>query len=331
MKPDEPWIIVGQGLAGTCLAWQLWRRNAPFVVCDSGAGGSSRIAAGMVNPITGKNFHPGADVARCIPESVAFYRECETIPGETFWHPLPILRLASTPGEWRKISSKLHDPDVLRWLSDKQAPVVPGWEGAVVIDGGGRLDVRAFLDASRDFFIANGVYETRNCDLSSSTPRHIWCDGAAGLISGRHGPHRCAKGEMLVLDAPSWDQTMIRIGGGGWLVPLGEGLFKTGSTYDWDDLSSAPTAAGRRTIEMIATKLADENFRVISHEAGIRPILRRSDPLIGPLAENGWMFNGLGSKGSVYAPGVAHRLAHWLLDGTPPEPHYDIRRFFPGP
>jgi glycine/D-amino acid oxidase-like deaminating enzyme len=41
----------------------------------------------------------------------------------------------------------------------------------------------------------------------------------------------------------------------------------------------------------------------------------------------GWMFNGLGSKGSLYAPGMARRLASWMLDGQEPEGHFDIRRF----
>ena len=39
------------------------------------------------------------------------------------------------------------------------------------------------------------------------------------------------------------------------------------------------------------------------------------------------MFNALGSKGSLYAPGMARRLAEWLIDGTAPEPDVDIRRF----
>jgi glycine/D-amino acid oxidase-like deaminating enzyme len=73
--------------------------------------------------------------------------------------------------------------------------------------------------------------------------------------------------------------------------------------------------------------LGGTEFEVIDHEAGVRPILRRSEPLIGPLAEGGWMFNALGSKGSLYAPGMAARLARWLLNGIEPEPEVDFRAF----
>ncbi|NJM36953.1 MAG: hypothetical protein HC845_03230 [Akkermansiaceae bacterium] len=34
------WRIVGQGLAGTCLAWALWKRGVRFHLLDSGAGGA---------------------------------------------------------------------------------------------------------------------------------------------------------------------------------------------------------------------------------------------------------------------------------------------------
>ena len=127
--------------------------------------------------------------------------------------------------------------------------------------------------------------------------------------------------------AADWDGSRIRIGAGGWLVPLGGGVFKVGSTYEWEELDDIPTAKGRARIEEIACRLGGVDFEVIGHDAGVRPILRRSQPLIGPLEGGGWMFNGLGSKGSLYAPGMARRLACWLVDGTEPEPELDFRKF----
>jgi glycine/D-amino acid oxidase-like deaminating enzyme len=88
-----------------------------------------------------------------------------------------------------------------------------------------------------------------------------------------------------------------------------------------------PSEAGLERLRRIATRLGGADYEIIAHEAGVRPILRRSEPLIGPMSEGGWMFNGLGSKGSLYAPGMARRLATWMLDGKGPEEHFDIRRF----
>ncbi len=314
--------IVGQGLAGTCLAWALWRRGEEFTLLDRGTGGSSRVAAGMVNPITGKNFEPSWRIAEFLPEALAFYAEMEKLIRRQVWYPFPVLRLAASDKEWRKITSKLDSPDVVPWIAGEI--VAPAdWVGAVEVRGGGRLDTRAFLDGSREFFEKLGCYRKGEFSIGEA----IHCDGAVGLMSGRYGPHRCAKGEILTIRATGWDESRIRIGAGGWLVPQGGGLFKVGSTYEWNELDDLPTAAGRLRVEEIASRLGGEAFEVVAHEAGVRPILRRSQPLIGPLDGGGWMFNALGSKGSLYAPGMARRLAEWLIDGREPEPDVDIRLF----
>lgn len=296
------------------------------MVVDRGAGGSSRVAAGMVNPITGKNFEPSWRLAEFLPEALKFYAGVEEQIGCQVWHSLPVLRLAGTDKEWRKITSKLDSPEVRPWVVG-EVPAPAGWVGAVELRGGGRLDTRAFLRGSREFFERLGCYRLDDVSDEETGPRVIRCEGAAGLLAGRYGPHRCAKGEILTIRAAGWDGTHIRIGAGGWLVPQGGGVFRVGSTYEWEDLDDMPTARGRNRVEEIATRLGGSDFEAIGHEAGVRPILRRSQPLIGPVDAGGWMFNALGSKGSLYAPGMAARLARWLLDGIVPEPEVDFRWF----
>ena len=69
---------------------------------DRETGGSSGLAAGLVNPVTGKNFEPSARIGEFLPEAVEFYAEVEKQTRETIWHPLPVLRLAETEKEWPK-------------------------------------------------------------------------------------------------------------------------------------------------------------------------------------------------------------------------------------
>ena len=320
----KKWTIVGQGLAGSCLAWALWNRGLPFVMLDRGAGGSSRVAAGMINPITGKNFEPSWRIAGFLPEALAFYAAVEMQIGRKIWHPFPILRLAGTEKEWRKIVSKLTDPLVAPWVAGEVA-APPGWLGAVELHGGGRLDTQAFMQGSREFFEKIGAYRTE--EVTSGGADQIRCDGAEGLLTGHFGPARCAKGEILTVLADGWDETRIRTGAGGWLVPMGNGRFKAGSTYEWNQLDEFPSLSGRERVKEIVARLGGKKFQILRHEAGVRPILRCSQPLIGPLVEGGWMFNALGSKGALYAPGMARRLANWLADGTEPESEVDVRVF----
>lgn len=310
--PETP-LIVGQGLAGTCLAWEFLRRGLEFRIADRGEGGSTRVAAGLINPITGKNFEPSWRIAEFYPQAISFYRSLEEEFGEALWHPLPVLRLASSEKEWEKISAKLALPEVSPWMgADHEIPT--GFIGGVELVGGGWLDTRKFLGLSHDRFRDLGLW----ADTGS---QRIRCEGAAGLIAGSMGEHRCAKGEILTVRA-DWPETHIRIGAGGWLVPIGGGCFRVGSTYDWDNLDEQATAAGLERITAIATKLGGEDFEVIAHVAGIRPILRRSQPLIGKDDTGDWVFNGLGSKGTLYAPGMAAMLADWILDGIRPAPEF---------
>ncbi len=322
MKPTR-WTIIGQGLAGTCLAWELWKRQVPFTIVDREQGGSSRVAAGLINPVTGKHFEPSKSIATFLPQAMEFYAEIETLLGTRIWHPHPILRLAGNDKEWAKIQLKAGQPDVARWLANGAHPVaVDGWSGAIEVHSGGRVDTREFLDRSREFFRSHGFYQKADPRFDDTPPHSVWCEGASGLIAGRYGTHRCAKGEILSVRAAGWNEHEIRIGAGGWLVPVGNGHFKVGSTYEWDQLDETPTDRGLETLQALATRLGGADFEIIGHQAGIRPILRRSEPLIGPLGKDQWMFNALGSKGSLYAPGIARQLAAWLTDGTEPDPDY---------
>ncbi|HBA65740.1 MAG TPA: FAD-dependent oxidoreductase, partial [Methylococcaceae bacterium] len=50
---DIDFLIVGQGLAGSLLAFELIQRNAQVMVVDDGRENASEVAAGLINPVTG--------------------------------------------------------------------------------------------------------------------------------------------------------------------------------------------------------------------------------------------------------------------------------------
>lgn len=303
------------GLAGCCLAWQRQFRGQEFTWHDDARdGASSRMAAGLINPITGKNFNASWRLAEFLPEAEAFYNRVGGILGVKLWHPMPVWRMVGEK-EWAKIGGKLHEAGP--WLDDVKEDV-PGWRAAVILKGGGRVATRKFCDGTRDYFAASIA-------SNPGSSREVLCEGSAGLIAGRLGKHRCAKGEILTVRASAWQNDHIVIGGGGWLVPLGDGWFKAGSTYEWDHLDGSPTPQGRARVEEILRLLGGADFEVIAHEAGVRPIVRKSQPVIGELLDGRVVFNGLGSKGSLYAPGVSAQLNAWLSDGTAIDPGLDLK------
>lgn len=301
------------GLAGCCLAWQRHFRGQTFTWTDDDReGASSKMAAGLINPVTGKSFSPSWRLAEFLPEAVDFYERVSGLLRRQLWFPLPVWRLIGE-AEWPKLSGKF---DAAQPWVERIEENLRDWRAAVILKGGGRVATREFCEDTRRFF--SGV----RSDPKPGNTR-VLCEGAVGLIAGRLGDHRCAKGEILTVHA-TWPQDRILIGGGGWLVPTGQGTFKAGSTYVWDELDGTPTVEGRSRIERILRLLGGEAFEVVAHEAGIRPIVRKSQPVIGSQPDGSIVFNGLGSKGSLYAPGVAARLADWLEGGGEIDPELDL-------
>ena len=85
MNPEI--LIVGQGLAGTTLALQLHRSGIPFLVVDNpNISRSSRVAAGLFNPVVFKRMNLGWRTHDCLKEAISFYRFVEQLTESSFCH-----------------------------------------------------------------------------------------------------------------------------------------------------------------------------------------------------------------------------------------------------
>ncbi len=288
--------IEGFGLAGACLALALAHRGAKVFVHDDGLGGSTRVAAGLVNPVAGKNFQPSWRINDFWPEALRFYESLDV----SLFKPMPIFR---------------------KWLSDqakfeKKEALVRPWVESISAEGvfwrgGGWLDTSRFLEQARQALLALGVrFEQGSCEVKIS------CTGARGLMKddAKGLSHRCAKGEMLKVRITDWQQENI-LTGGGWLIPIGQHEYRVGATYDWDGFERGPTSEGREKVVAILEGFTRKPFEIVDHVSGVRPIVRRSQPVLFQRKPKEWIFNGLGSKGVIYAPGTARRLADHLLEG----------------
>lgn len=324
----KPIVIVGMGLAGTCTAWNFWHRGVPFRIVDSGRPGSSVVAAGLIHPVTGKQCTVAPDFAVRREQAETFYRTIEALVSTQCWHPLEVWRLLSQEEVKKKIS-RFESGAAASWVLgiEKQAR----WpeETAVLLRGGARLDVAHFLQISRDFFAAQNCYRQGECPLPQQNELTILCEGAEGLMRGNPVAwrHRCARGEILTVHAPNWRQERM-VTGRGWLVPVGQDCYKVGATYEWDQLERGPTTEGMKRLSEMAQFLGGPDFEVVAHEAGVRPILRQSQPVAGRLDENLYVLNGLGSKGSLYAPWASEQLVNHILDGKEMESTLCVASYF---
>ena len=94
------YLIVGQGIAGSFLAWNLVQQNKTVMVMDyQHDQSSSMISAGIINPITGKRFALTPEFDKFYDYARQTYKELEAVFGDQFFEEKPILRCFKTQDE----------------------------------------------------------------------------------------------------------------------------------------------------------------------------------------------------------------------------------------
>ena len=112
-----PVLIVGQGLAGTLLAWALERAGRDFVIADAGHGESaSRVGAGLVNPVTGERWAAAPGWAEKAAEAREVYREIEAVWGVRLLTELRIRREWRSPEEAALVRAKVARGELAPWV-----------------------------------------------------------------------------------------------------------------------------------------------------------------------------------------------------------------------
>jgi glycine/D-amino acid oxidase-like deaminating enzyme len=342
-------LIVGQGLAGTAFAFRAREAGLRVAVLDRGdAASASRAAAGLVTPVTGKRVVKGWRFDEFHPIAVAYYRRIEAEFGERVYHETPMVRLFATDRE-RAVFEARAGTEFRGLTRPTEPPLNPAWfEGR--LDGfemprAGRLDVPRYLDAARTVFERDGVFLHAGLaaeDLSFAgdlvrvrrlglTARFVFfCTGFdfGAYPWFRRIPFNAAKGEILALRVPGLEERRV-VNRGVWLAPAGGDHFQAGATYEWDDLTPTPTAAGRAELEARLRTLLKLPFEVVGHRAGVRPISADRNPILGfhPAEPRVGCFTGLGSKGVLLAPYFAGQLVAAMVGNGRIDAEVEVNRY----
>jgi len=138
-----------------------------------------------------------------------------------------------------------------------------------------------------------------------------------------------AKGELLLIKAPYLKLDVI-VNTSIFILPLGNDIFKVGSTYNWTDKSNTPTPEGKQELLYKLQEILSCDFEVISHYAGVRPTVKDRKPLVGThsVHKRIHVLNGLGTRGVMLGPAMAKELFDHIEFGMPLSPEVNINRFF---
>jgi glycine/D-amino acid oxidase-like deaminating enzyme len=103
-----------------------------------------------------------------------------------------------------------------------------------------------------------------------------------------------------------------------------------GATYEWKNLTDDPTPEGLIELETKLRMLITSAFKVINHEAGIRPSVIDRRPVIGshPTFKNIHLFNGFGTKAVMLAPYYANQFVNQFQQKENLDDEVNVSRFY---
>lgn len=344
-------LIIGQGFAGSLLARALMRRGCEVVVVDNGhLNSSSRAAAGLINPLAGRQLALNPRGGQLLATAGEVYSALEAELGRRLLFARPMVRLAPSQKVSDRWNRRLTDnPGYLPYVERSFAPGNSGLPlndpfGGLVQAQTGYIDPEVLLDGMRAKLAEAGrlreqSFESSDLELQADgvrwgdlkARRVIFCEGRRAVENPWFDwlPLRPVKGEILTLAGELPLDGRI-VNASKWLLPLEDGRTKIGATYDHSRVDEVPTEAAREALLAALGSLlrSPPPVEVVEQRAGVRPGTADRMPIVGlhPRERRLGIFNGFGSKGSLSIPWYAERLAEHLLDGAPLPPEADIAR-----
>ena len=325
-------LVVGQGLAGTILYDYLIKSGFSVVIIDKYREvTSSKVAAGIMNPITGRRFAKTWLAEEIFPHAVDYYRQKEKHLKQNFYFPLPVHRYLGSIEDQNTWMGRSTDETIQQFVGEKNIEVpkqINAKFGGAEILGGGYVDTKEFIENSRLKIAENDsiIDEDFNSnDIHLKDEKVIWknieankiifCEGFRAIENQYFSwlPFTFAKGEIfdLKIDGLPKDRIYNR---NGFIMPRADGNFKMGATYRWNEMDEETTE--RSTVELTdkLEKIINCDYKIIDQKASIRPTVKDRRPLIGshPEHENVFIFNGFGSKGVTLIPYFAEHFSNFL-------------------
>lgn len=341
------YIVVGSGLAGISFCEQLRLNDKHFIVFDNQSQQSSRVAAGLYNPVVLKRFTPVWNAKSQLEYALPKYKILEDLLNIKLNYQLPILRRFTSieeQNDWFTASDK---PILNEFLSTalikNQNPCINANFGFGEVLHSGRINSSELTRAYTSFLEKTDRLYNESFQYSKlKFNNNYWCynDLKSKYIVFAEGygikynpffndlPLNGTKGEMLTVKAPDLKMNFI-LKSSVFIVPLGDDLYWIGATYEWNDKTHSVTNTGKEELLDKLKTVVNCNYKVLNQVAGIRPTTKDRRPLVGahPTKNNCFVLNGLGTRGVMLSPYVSEQLFNHIEFKTELDKEIDIKRF----
>ncbi len=343
----KDYIIVGCGLAGISFAETAYQNNKMFTVIADEYQNSSRVAAGIYNPVIVKRLSMPANAAEHMQYIRPFYKQVEERLKVKVDYAIPLYRRFTSIEEQNDWFTAADKPGLGAFLSTtikyKLYPCLSSPYGFGAVLHTGYVDTVTLIDSYRMFLKKSKLLieepfnhdaleiEEDHVSYKGITARHIIFAEGYGIHNNpffKHLPLAGTKGELLLIRAPEL-KLDVAVNAGIFILPVGNDHYKVGATYEWTDKTSIPTEAAKKELLEKLEEIITCSYEVIDHYAGIRPTTKDRKPLIGthPDYRRVHLLNGLGTRGVMLGPPMAKQLYDAVENGAAIDPAVNLTRF----
>ena len=341
------YIIVGQGIAGSVLALELLNKGLTIKVIDNNHHkSSSKIAAGLVHPMSFKRTILSWNAELLSEYSIGYYKKKEKELDASFFEPLNFLRIFSSIEEqnnwFGKQSVPPFDKVLLNFDKDLSNYSLKNHFGVGKVNWSYRLHLTEFLTAVKERLTKESLLIEEKVDHSLIKQKEayieygeltakgiIFCEGHQYINNPflNYIPENSTKGEVLKIKVKGLPN--YALSKNCFVLPLKNDEYILGATYDWKDKSYEITNEAKEELLEKFANINEGKAEVLEHWTGIRPTTMDRKPILGthPTHKNIHIFNGLGSKGVQFAPYYANRMIKYLLESTEIKKEISLERF----
>lgn len=341
------YLVVGYGLAGMCFSQVALEKGKTALIVDDKKINSSRIAAGLINPVVLKRFTAVWKAEEQIDLLTQFYQRIEKLTGNQYLFDRSILRKLASVEEQNNWFSSADKTSLSRFLRSELVKTKynfvdsPFHFGEVAETG--FLNISSILDdtivelQSKKLYIDDSFdynvlkIHRDHIEYKGYKAKQIVFTEGFGMNQNpffNYLPLDGTKGEVITIKATDLAVDKI-IKAGVFIMPIGNSLYRVGATYNWKDKDNIPTEEGKKELVQKLKDIISCDFEIIEHQADVRPTVKDRRPLVGRHKDysNVYLLNGLGTRGVMLGPYLAYELYDHIEMGKSLDPQIDIIRY----